>query len=119
MLNALKAKDLATRWLQAANTHDIEKILSFYAQDAELESPVVVKLMNEPSGRIRGMDKLREYFTKGFAAYPHMSLHLIEAAWGLFSITAWYANHRGTRTSAYLELDASGKIRRNVSHYNE
>lgn len=118
MLNAVEAKDLAGRWLQAANTHDIDKIMSFYADDAELESPVVVKMMNEPSGKIRGKAALRSYFEKGVAAYPHMSLHLIEAAYGVSSITAWYANHKGTRTSAYLELNSAGKISRNISHYN-
>lgn len=118
MLNATQAKDIASRWLQAANTHDIESIMAFYADDAVLESPVVVKLMNEPSGRIRGRDALRDYFTKGMSAYPHMSLHLIESAYGVSSITAWYVNHKGTRTTAYLELDGAGKILRNVTHYS-
>ena len=119
MWNATQAKDLVTRWLEAANTHDVEKILSFYADTAELESPVVVTLLKEPSGRIKGKQALREYFSKGVTAYPHMSLQLIEAAWGVSSVTAWYANHKGTRTSAYLELDGTGKITRNVTHYNQ
>lgn len=119
MLNAIQAKDLVTRWLQAANNHDVDGIMSFYAADAELESAVVVKLMNEPSGRIKGHDVLRAYFTNAMAAYPHMSLHLIESAWGVSSITAWYVNHKGTRTNAYLELNAAGKITRNVTHYTE
>ncbi|HUS25140.1 MAG TPA: nuclear transport factor 2 family protein [Candidatus Binatia bacterium] len=118
MLDAAKAKDLATRWLQAANTHNVDAILSFYAEDAVLESPVVVKMLNEPSGAIRGLPALRDYFTKGVATYPHMSMQLIESAYGVSSITAWYVNHRGTRTSAYLELGADGKITRNVTHYN-
>jgi len=118
MLNAEEAKDLATRWLQAANTHNIDQIMSFYADDAELESPVVVKLMNDPSGKIKGQAALRAYFEKGVAAYPHMSLHLIETAYGVSSITAWYVNHKGTRTSAYLELNSAGKITRNITHYN-
>lgn len=48
-----------------------------------------------------------------------MNMQLIEAAVGASSITVWYANHRGTRTTAYLEFDAAGKIRRNVTHYSE
>lgn len=118
-MNAIEAKDLASRWLQAANTHDVDKIMTFYAENAELESPVVVKLLQEPSARIRGQKALRDYFAKGVTAYPHMSLHLIETACGHSSITAWYVNHKGTRTCAYLELDSSGKITRNVTHYSE
>lgn len=118
MLNPTQAKDIVARWLQAASSHDVDQIVSFYAADAELESPVVIQLLNEPSGRIKGQAALHDYFSKGLAAYPHMSMHLIDAAVGIGSVTVWYANHKGTRTSAYLEIDAAGKIRRNVTHYS-
>lgn len=110
-----QAKDYATRWLAAANTHDLEKIMAFYAPDAVIESPVVVELLKIPSGRIKGEAAIRSYFGTGLSNY---SLHLIESAAGVNSLTAWYANNKGTRTSAYLEIDANGKITRNVSHYN-
>lgn len=118
-MNATQAKDLAKRWLDAANNHDVEAILTFYSSDAVLESPVVTKLMNEPSGRIQGQAALRSYFTQAFKAFPFMSLQMIDAAWGVSSVAAWYVNQRGSRTSAYLEVDAQGKITRNVTHYNE
>lgn len=118
MLNPNQAKDLVTRWLQAASSRDVAQIVSFYSADAELESPVVIQLMSVPSGRIRGQAALHDYFSKGIAAYPHMSMHLIEAAVGVSSVTVWYANHKGTRTSAYLEIDGAGKITRNVTHYS-
>jgi ketosteroid isomerase-like protein len=114
-MEAWEATEFATRWLDAANSHDINKIMSFYAQDAELISPVVQEELKEPSGRIRGQAALRAYFDSGIKTY---SLHLIEAAAGVSSLTAWYANNKGTRTSAYLELGPDGKITRNVIHYN-
>jgi ketosteroid isomerase-like protein len=119
MWNAAKAKELASRLLDAVNAHDVERIVACYAEDAELESPVVVTMMNEPSGKIRGREALRTYFKKGIAQYPYMSMHLIQAAYGVNSITAWYVNHQGSRTNTYLELDAEGKVTRNVTHYNE
>ncbi|HUP92985.1 MAG TPA: nuclear transport factor 2 family protein [Solimonas sp.] len=114
-MNLQQAKDFVTRWLDAANSHELEQIMSFYAPDAVVESPFVVELMNEPTGRIKGEAALRAYFGKGVKTY---SLHLIEAAWGANSISAWYANNKGTRTHAYLEIGKDGKITRNVSHYN-
>jgi hypothetical protein len=71
--------------------------------------------MGIPNGRLKGYDAIRAYFIKGLATY---NLHLIEAAVGVSSITAWYANNKGTRTSAYIEIGPDGKITRNVSHYN-
>lgn len=114
-MNPQQAKDYAARWLAAANTHELEKIMAFYSPDAEVESPMVVELLKVPDGRIKGEAAIRSYFGAGLSKY---NLHLIEAAAGVNSITAWYANHKGTRTSAYLEINAEGKITRNVSHYN-
>ena len=118
-MNATQAKDLATRWLNAANNHDVNAIMTFYSEDAILESPVVTKLMNEPSGRIKGHEQIRKYFTEAMKAFPYMSLQMIDVAWGVASFSAWYVNQRGSRTSAYCEVDRNGKITKNVTHYNE
>jgi hypothetical protein len=118
-VNAAQAKDFATRYLEAANSHSVDRIMAFYAPDGELESRLVVNLMGEPSGKIKGWDVLHDYFTKFVSKYSYMSLQLIESAWGLGSITIWFANQIGGRTSMYLELDSSGKITRNVVHYND
>jgi hypothetical protein len=115
-MNAVQARDLVTRWLEAANSHDIDRIMAFYAPDAVLESPVVVETLNEPSGRISGSKALRAYFSSGLAAYR---LLLVDVALGVSSINAWYVNQKGSRTSAYLEIGADGKITRNVTHYSE
>lgn len=113
-MNAIEAKDFVSRWLQAANSHDIDQIMAFYADDAELESPVVVDSLKEPTGRIKGAAAIRAYLGKSITSF---NLHLIESAWGVSSITAWYVNNKGTRTSAYLEI-SDGKITRNVNHYS-
>jgi ketosteroid isomerase-like protein len=115
-MNAIQAKDLVSRWLDAANSHNIDKIMAFYADDAELESPVVVETLKVASGRIRGEAALRAYFSQGLGSYR---LHLVDVAVGVSSISAWYVNQKGSRTSAYLEIDASGKIARNVTHYSD
>lgn len=119
MLTSTQAREFAQRWLQGVGSHDVNQMVSFYTPDAQLESPAVVKLLGEPSGRIQGHERLRAFFSKALTTYPHMNMQLIEASIGISSITVWYANHRGTRTSACLELDAAGKIRRNLTHYSE
>jgi hypothetical protein len=119
MLSATEAKDFATRYLEAANSHNADNIVSFYAEDGELVSPVVAKLMSEPSGNIKGRAALREYFGRFVSKYSYMSLQLVEAACGLSSIVIWFVNQKGSRTSMYLELDPSGKIQRTVLHYND
>ena len=119
MSSAAWAKEFMGNWLAAANRRDVDTIMTLYARDAELESPIVVEVLNVPSGRIRGADNLRGYFTKAFASVPYFKYHLMDAAWGLSSLTCWYINHKGTRSIAYLEFDVTGKIRRHVNHFAE
>lgn len=114
-MNAADAKSFISRWLAAANSHDIDQLMAFYADDAELESPVVVDSLHLPNGRIKGAEAIRAYLGKSISTF---NLHLIESAWGVSSITAWYVNSKGTRTSAYIELGSDGKITRNVNHYS-
>jgi hypothetical protein len=116
MITATQAKDLISRWIEAANKKDVDAVLSFYSSDPELESPFVVESMQEPSGRLRGRERLRAYFTKAFSM-PFVSWHLVESAWGVSSLAARYINHKGTRSITYMELDAAGKIRRHVNHF--
>ena len=118
MVSAYQAKDVISRWIEAANKRDVEAVMRFYTNESELESPIVIELMKEPSGRIRGVDRLRAYFTKAFAL-PFVSWHLIDAAWGVSSLTASYVNHKGTKSITFMELDRLGHIKRHVNHFVE
>lgn len=44
--------------------------MSHYSDDAELTSPIAVKLPGGESGVVTGKDALRAYFEKGLAAFP-------------------------------------------------
>jgi len=118
MVNAMQAKDVISKWIEAANRKDVEAVLAFYASDPELESPVVVELMNEPSGKLRGLSSLRTYFTKAFAL-PYVSFHLVDSSWGVSSLCARYINHKGTRSFTFMELDKGGKIKRHINHFTD
>ena len=51
----------AREWVAAWNAHDLERILSHYAEDVVLRSPVAARLLPESSGEIRGIDALRAW----------------------------------------------------------
>jgi hypothetical protein len=116
MLSASRANEVIKKWIDAANKKDVEGVMQLYTIDPEVESPVIVDLMKEPSGRLRGKEKLRAYITKAFSL-PAVSWHLIDSAWGVSSLSARYVNHKGTISITYMELDALGKIKRHVNHF--
>jgi predicted ester cyclase len=118
MLTEAEARKLAADWLHAWNSHDIDAILSHYSQHVVLVSPVAARLLDEPSGTVRGKDALRSYFTRGLEAYPDLRFELLEVMWGLASVVLCYRNQKGTKTGEFMELDADGKVVRVVANYN-
>lgn len=118
MLTEAQARQLATHWIDAWNAHDLAAILSHYAEDVVLVSPVAARLLDEPTGTVRGRQALGAYFSRGLEAFPQLRFRLLDVMWGLSSVVLYYENQRGTRTGEYMELDADGKVVRVVANYN-
>ena len=113
------ARDFANEWVGAWNAHDLEAILGHYADGVVLNSPVAAKLLNDPSGNVRGKEGLRAYFSKGLEAFPNLKFELVDVMWGLNSVVLYYVNQRGTTTGEFMEIDADGKVVRVVANYGE
>ena len=48
------AQKFAQEWVEAWNAHDIERVLSHYTDDFEMNSPFIVEFADEPSGILNG-----------------------------------------------------------------
>ena len=118
MLTEDKARSLAAHWVQAWNSHDLVEIMSHYAQDVVLVSPVAAKILNDPLGTVKGKDALRAYFKKGLEAYPNLKFDLLDLMWGLSSVVLYYVNQKGTKTGEFMEIDSNGKVVRVVANYS-
>jgi hypothetical protein len=119
MLTEKQARDFASRWIEAWNSHDLDAIMSHYANDVVLTSPVAAKLLNEPFGAIVGTAGVRAYFEHGLEVYPQLKFSLIDVFWGMSSIVICFENQNGTRTAEFLELDRRGLVIRAVANYND
>lgn len=59
-------------WDLFAKTRDVEKLLSLYAEDAVLESPLVPAILDGwPSGVLRGHTELKHFFAEGTRRRPN------------------------------------------------
>lgn len=118
MLTQEQAQQLASHWLQAWNSHDLDKILAHYAEDVILVSPIAAKLLNNPSGIVSGKAALREYFQKGLETYPDLKFELIDVMWGVQSVFFYYINQNGIKAGEVVEIDLTGKITRVSVNYS-
>lgn len=111
-------RNLANDWVAAWNAHDLDLIMSHYADAVELTSPVAAQLLETTGGKVVGKANLRAYFQRGLEAYPELRFHLEDLLCGVNSVVLYYTNQKGTRTGEFMELSAIGKVVRVVAHYS-
>jgi hypothetical protein len=118
-LQASFAREFAQDWVDAWNSHDLERILTHYDDQVLLVSPIALKLLGG-DGTVRGKAALREYFLRGLEAFPNLRFNLIEALWGTETIVVYYINNvRGSKTAEVMLLNSAGKIQRVWANYDQ
>jgi hypothetical protein len=118
-LQAAFAREFAQDWIDAWNSHDLERILIHYDDEALLTSPVALKLLNI-DGTVRGKAALRECFLRGLQAFPNLHFDLIDALWGTETIVICYLNNvRGSKTAEVMLLNPAGNIRCVWANYDQ
>jgi hypothetical protein len=116
MLTSAFAGRFAAAWIAAWNSHDLERILSHYTDDFEMSSPVIVQLMGEPSGTLKGKANIRAYWAKALAANPALHFELLTTLTGANSITLYYRGARGLSAEVF-HFDRDGKVVKGYAHY--
>ena len=81
-MTAEHCKHIAQVWIDAFNTHDVEKLLYLYADNAVHFSPKLAERKPETNGLIKGKAALRAWWQDAFIRLP--TLH--------YSVTALTAN---------------------------
>lgn len=118
-MTAIDFAALAQEWIAAWNSHDLDRILTLYADDVELVSPFVEKLTGRGNGLVRGKAALRDYFARGLQAYPTLRFELVRWYAGVRSCVLEYYSINDLRTAELMEFDEHGKVRRVLAHYHD
>ena len=118
MFDEVWARAHAEEWVAAWNAHDLDAIIVLYGDDVEFRSPFVVKRLGDPRGLLRGKDAVREYFSRGLAALPHLRFELRNALVGVDSVAIYYDSVHDARAAVEVHaFDGEGKIVSVRAHY--
>jgi hypothetical protein len=112
------AGSFAQAWIDAWNSHDLNRILEHYAANVVFHSPFIVKVLDDNTGRIIGKPALSAYFTRALAAYPDLHFQLHTVLSGIDGITLYYTSVKGLLAAETMLLDAAGNIATVHAHYN-
>jgi hypothetical protein len=117
MLEQTFAEQFAADWIEAWNSHDLDRILAHYTEDFEMTTPYIIQAAGEPSGRLKGKEAVGTYWGKGLQRSPSLHFELLELLIGVNSLTLYYQNHRGQFVAEVLHFAADGKVEKAFAHY--
>jgi ketosteroid isomerase-like protein len=77
-MSSLNNKQIAIKWFEAFNEHDLEKLLSLYDDNAQHFSPKLKVRVPETQGLIKGKQALREWWKDAFDRLPSLQYEVIK-----------------------------------------
>jgi hypothetical protein len=118
MISTDEARRFAEDWVAAWNAHDLDRILSHYADDFEMSSPFIAKLAGEPSGTLRGKASVGAYWRRALAHVPDLHFELLGVFLGADSVVIHYRAVFGLLACEVFCFNPDGKVSRAAAHYD-
>jgi ketosteroid isomerase-like protein len=107
----------AREWIAAWNAHDLDRVLSHYAPDVEVSSPLAAERVPGSGGYVRGAAALRAYWEPALAANPDLHFELESVLTAVDGCTILYRNHRGQQVAESLFWNEAGLVTRAAVAY--
>ncbi len=111
------ARAFSLEWVAAWNAHDIERVLSHYAEDVAFHSPFIAIFADEASGHLLGKAALRTYWAAALEKLPDLRFELLDVLLGAGSLTVYYRGHRGMVAETFF-FSEDGKVQRATACYS-
>ncbi|MBS0647556.1 MAG: nuclear transport factor 2 family protein [Verrucomicrobia bacterium] len=119
MITEETATQFASQWLNAWNSHNIDRILEHYDNEVEFYSPLIPLLKFNNEDVIRNKTELKMYFEIGLNAYPDLHFQLHHCFVGVNSIVIYYTSVNGRLAAEVFELNENYKAIRVLCNYTK
>jgi hypothetical protein len=116
MLTREFALRFADDWIQAWNSHDLDRILSHYTDDFTMSSPLIKAVAHEASGVLTGKSAIADYWRAALSQAPQLSFALQGVYLGADSVAVHYQGPRGLAVEVFF-FDDDGLVRRASATY--
>jgi len=109
-MNRSEASELAHRWLDTWNTHDLDAILALYSDGLEMRSPYIASAFGKSDGVLVGKAEVGKYWRMGLDRVPNLHFELAEVFLGVGSVAIRYRSSLDTFVVEVLGLGEDGLI---------
>src|SRR5262249_2968986 len=100
-----EARRFVDQWVEDWNKHDVEAVLSHFADEGVFTSPGAQRVVPDSGGVVRGKAALREYWNAALPHVPDLHFELVGAYFGVSTIVINYRNQRGDLINEVLVFD--------------
>jgi hypothetical protein len=111
-------KKFATEWIESWNSHNLDHIMSHYADDVEVTTPMIKVAMGIDSGTLRGKASVGQYWQAALEKVPDLHFRLVECTQSVDSIAIYYESIMGKMAIEVMFFDPNGKVSKVIAHYN-
>ena len=116
MITRQFARRFAEEWIEAWNSHDLERILSHYSDDFVMSSPRIANVVGDESGVLTGKDAIGSYWRRALELLPELQFEFILFFLGSDSLVLYYRSIRGLVAEVFF-FDSAGKVVRSAANY--
>lgn len=100
----------AEEWIAAWNSHDLERILSHYAEDIVFTSPRALARLPHTEGTVRGNAQLREYWSPLAEIRPNLHFILQQVLETVNGCTILYRDENDLLVAETMLVNGEGKV---------
>ena len=111
-------KKFAIEWVRSWNSHDLDDILSHYADDVEITSPMIRLATGIESSTLHGKDVIKDYWAKALNKIPDLHFELLEVTQGINSIALYYKSVMNKMSIEVMFFNDDGKVNKIFAHYS-
>lgn len=119
MFSLREAKAFAEEWITTWNSHDLDRIMDYYADSFQHVTPKLMMLFGASTHTITDKKDLRDYFEAGLKRAPELRFTLREVYVGAESVMIVFSSTTGVTVALMLVLDHNMKITQYRAHYRD
>lgn len=106
----------AAEWIEAWNSHDIDRIMSHYDKSLKFSSPKLAKFVPGSGGKLNGKESVRSYWAQALIAQPELHFELIAVLKGVESIVIHYKGVGGKLCAEFFVFAENGMVTESHAH---
>lgn len=113
----MDAHEFAKEWIEAWNSHDLDRILTHYSADVEITTPMIKMALGNDSGSLKGKEAVGIYWSQALIKLPDLHFELIDVAESINSVAVYYKSVMNKNTIEVMFFNSEGKVNQIIAHY--